>query len=73
MGSPRAGPGWATNTQKHQTHRNREYNGYFQGLRNGGNQEMYVKVDYKLSVIWVSSGDLRYSVVAVVNNTILYK
>ena len=30
--------------EKHQTHRNREYNDYFQGLRSGGNGEMFVRV-----------------------------
>ena len=44
--------------------------GWVGGL--GGNGEMLVK-EYKLPVIgWISSGDQMYSIVAVVNNNVLY-
>ena len=54
------------------TNRNREESGSCQGLRSGGNGEMLVR-EYKDSVLsWVSSEDLHYSMLTVVENIILY-
>ena len=53
------------------THKTREQNGGFQRLGRGQNGEMLVK-GYTLPVIrWMSSGDLMYIMVTIVN-TILY-
>ena len=46
-------------------------NGDYQGLRDGGDEKILVK-GYESSVIrWISSGDLMYSMMTIVNNTTL--
>ena len=58
--------------QKTRAHRKKEQIGGCQGLWCGGNGEVLVK-GYKLPVRrWISSGDLMYSIVTIVNNTVCY-
>ena len=61
--------------KKNPTHRSREQNDGWQRLRSGENGKMLVRWTFynKLSVIrWISSGDLMYSMVTIVNDTILH-
>lgn len=57
---------------KHQAHGSTGYTGDCQGLWNGGNEMMLVK-RYTFPVIrGMNSGALMYSMMTVVNNTVLY-
>ena len=60
------------NLKKSQSHRNKELVGGCQGLGSRGNGEMLVKGCKLLVIRYISSMGLVYSMVTVVNNTILY-
>ena len=57
--------------KKSQIHRNREQNGSYQGLEGGGHGEILAK-GCKIAIKQISSEDIMYSMVSIVNNIVLY-